>query len=140
MTCRSRVICKKSRHGAAQSAHKAKIEVSPPAVYGENGGGNPPNFPYLFPFFFICSALFLENYTREPPITQEGGIILSIQSSTSDLQKSRHLQKSRVTERHNRGTKRKLKSHQAQNKGLRAFLGPGGATYIFAVCPDCAAP
>ena len=30
--------------------------------------------------------------------------------TTSDLQKSRHLQKSRVTERHNRGTKRTLKS------------------------------
>ena len=28
-----------------------------------------------------------------------------------DLQMSRHLQKSRVTERHNRGTKRNLKSH-----------------------------
>ena len=40
------------------------------------------------------------------------------QSPTSDLQKSRHLQKSRVTERHNRGTKRKLKSHQAQKKAL----------------------
>ena len=53
--------------------------------------------------------------------------------STSDLQKSRHLQKSRVTERHNRGTKRKLKSHQAQQKALRAFFGAGGATSNFAL-------
>ena len=62
------------------------------------------------------------------------------QNVTSDLQKSRHLQKSRVTERHNRGTKRKLKSHQAQKKALRAFFGAGGATSVFALCPDCAAP
>ena len=48
--------------------------------------------------------------------------------------------KSRVTERHNRGTKRTLKSHQAQKKALRAFFGAGGATSIFALCPDCAAP
>ena len=34
-----------------------------------------------------------------------------------DLQKSRHLQKSRVTERHNRGTKRKLKSHPRPQNG-----------------------
>ena len=40
-------------------------------------------------------------------------------------QKSPHLQKNHVTERHNRGTKRKLKSHQAQKKALRAFLGRG---------------
>ena len=59
---------------------------------------------------------------------------------TSDLQKSRHLQKGCVTGRHNRGTKRKLKSHQAQKKALRAFFGAGGATSIFALCPDCAAP
>ena len=31
VSCRSRVICKKSRHGAAQSGHKAKIEVAPGA-------------------------------------------------------------------------------------------------------------
>ena len=60
--------------------------------------------------------------------------------TTSDLQKSRHVQKSRVTERHNRGTKRKLKSHQAQKKALRAFFGAGGAASIFALCLDCAAP
>ena len=38
------------------------------------------------------------------------------------LQKSRHLPKSRVTERHNRGTQRKWKSHQGQKKALRGFL------------------
>ena len=43
---------------------------------------------------------------------------------------------SRVAERHNQGTKRKLKSHQAQKKALRAFFGAGGATSIFALCPD----
>ena len=75
-----------------------------------------------------------------------GSAIVSIgakkpkRTRTSDLQKSRHLQKSRVPERHNLGTKRKLKSHQAQKKALRAFFGPGGATSIFALCPDCAAP
>ena len=40
---------------------------------------------------------------------------------TSDLQKSRHLQKSRVTERHNRGTKRTLKP-QPRPKKKRLFL------------------
>ena len=60
--------------------------------------------------------------------------------STSDLQKSRHLQKSRFTERHNRGTKRKLKSRQGRKNTLRAFFGPGVATSIFALCSDCAAP
>ena len=60
---------------------------------------------------------------------------LSSSTTTSDLQKSRHLQKNRATERHNRGTKRKLKSHQAQKKALRAFFGSGGATSIFALAP-----
>ena len=54
---------------------------------------------------------------------------------TSDLQKSRHLQKRRVTERHNRDTNRSLKPHQAQKKGRRfaPFLGRG-ARLQFALC------
>ena len=60
--------------------------------------------------------------------------------NTSDLQKSRHLQKSRVTERHNRGTKRKLKSHPPPEKRREAPFFAPGATSIFALCPDCAAP
>ena len=60
--------------------------------------------------------------------------------STSDLQKSRHSQKSRVTERHNRGTKRNLKSHPlAQKKREAPFFGSGAAS-LFALCPDCAVP
>ena len=61
-------------------------------------------------------------------------------SDFNDLQSARHLQKSRVTERHKRSTKRKLKSHQSQKTALRAFFGAGGATSISALCPDCAAP
>ena len=49
---------------------------------------------------------------------------------TSDLQKSRHLQKSRVTERHNRGTKRKLKSHPPPQKRRAAPFFALGATSI----------
>lgn len=41
-------------------------------------GGNPP-----FSFFFFC--IFLEHYTREPPITQEGGMVLcwSVQTTAA---------------------------------------------------------
>ena len=60
--------------------------------------------------------------------------------ATSDLQKSRHLQKSRVTERHNGGTKRKLKSHQAQKKRRFApFLGRGWGVRLQLSCAHCAA-
>ena len=48
--------------------------LSPPAVYGENGGGNPQLFPVCFSVVSFLLHYFLENYTREPPITQEGGI------------------------------------------------------------------
>ena len=58
--------------------------------------------------------------------------------STSDLQKSRHLQKSRVTERHNRGTKRKLKLHPPKTK-REAPSFAFGATSTFALCADCGA-
>ena len=44
---------------------------------------------------------------------------------TSDLQKPRHLQKRRVTERHNRGTTRKLKSHLGHKRRFAPFLGRG---------------
>ena len=44
-------------------------------MYGENGGGNPPSFHFFHVFFFfIFLHDFLKNYTREPPITQEGGM------------------------------------------------------------------
>ena len=59
--------------------------------------------------------------------------------TTNDLQKSRHLQKSRVTERHNRGTKRKLKLHPPPQKSRQAPFFAPGATSIFALCPDCGA-
>ena len=48
--------------------------------------------------------------------------------------------KSRVTERHNRGTKRKLKSPPPAQKKREALFFAPGATSIFALCPDCAAP
>ena len=54
-----------------------------------------------------------------------------------DLQKSRHLQKSRVTERHNRGTQRKLKSHPPPQKRREAHFSAPGATSI--LCADCVA-
>ena len=66
-------------------------------------------------------------------------LLQELDTATSDLQKSRHVQKSRVMERHNRGTQRKLKSHQAQKRREAPFLAPG-ATSNFALCPDCAAP
>ena len=45
------------------------------------------------------------------------------------------MQKSRFTERHNGGTKRKLKSHQAQKKALHAFLGAGGCDFNLRFVP-----
>ena len=50
---------------------------------------------------------------------------------TSDVQKWRHLQKSRVTEKHNRGTKRKLKSHQGQQKGALPLFWVRGCDFSF---------
>ena len=44
------------------------------------------------------------------------------QTAISDLQKSRHLRKSRVTERHNRGITRKLKSHPPPQKTCEALF------------------
>ena len=46
--------------------------VSPPAVYGKNGGGNPPIFPLFLHFSSLFVHYFLENVTREPPITPQG--------------------------------------------------------------------
>ena len=47
---------------------------SPPAVYVENGGGNPPIFPFFCIFLSFFVHYFLENVTREPPITPRGVI------------------------------------------------------------------
>ena len=56
--------------------------ISPPAVYGESVGGfNPPIFleklarePHSNLIFADFLYHILENYTGEPPITQEGGM------------------------------------------------------------------
>ena len=50
------------------------VNLSPPAVYGKNGGGNPPIFPFLLHFLSLFVHYFLENVTREPPITPKRGI------------------------------------------------------------------
>ena len=55
---------------------------------------------------------------------------------TSDLQKSRHLQKSRVTSGH----KTKIEVAPGAKKGASRLFGPGGASSTCALCPDCAAP
>ena len=75
---------------------------------GRPGGGEPPGA--------LVFTKLLEWYRFEVGDK-------NILCGCSDLQKSRHLQKSRVTERHNRGTKRKLKSHQAQKKGASRLCG-----------------
>ena len=64
----------------------------------------------------------------------EMGVLLRLARNTSDLQKSRHLQKSRVTELHNRGTKRKLKSHQARKKGASRLFWGGGVRLQLSLC------
>ena len=51
-----------------------------------------------------------------PQLKKISCLLQKIKCATSGLQKSRHLQKSRVTERHKRGTKRKLKSHPLAHK------------------------
>ena len=101
------------------------------------------NRPLVFAVFFCFFGMVFQKICqngrpggREPPRStsfEQTSRMVSVWGRTPkisfcdfcDLQKSRHLQKSRVTERHNRGTKRKLKSHQAQKKALRAFFGPG---------------
>ena len=65
-----------------------------------------------------CGASQLERMGRE-----FGLLYCTERVITSDLQKSRHLQKNRVIEQHNRRTKRKLKSHQAQKRRFAPFLG-----------------
>ena len=55
----------------------------------------------------------------------------------SDLQKSRHLQKSRVTERHNRGHKAKIEVAPPPQKRCETPFCAPGATSIVALCPDC---
>ena len=48
--------------------------LSPPAVYVENGGVTPHFFQVVSPSFLFFVHYFLENVTREPPITPKGGI------------------------------------------------------------------
>ena len=50
-------------------------------VYVENGGGYPPIFQIISPFFPFFVHYFLENVTREPPITPQGGITTGRQDS-----------------------------------------------------------
>ena len=50
------------------------IYPSPPAVYVENEGGNPPIFPFVLHFLSLFVHYFLENVTTEPPITPKRGI------------------------------------------------------------------
>ena len=52
------------------------MRKSPPAVYVENEGGTPPIFQVISPFFLFFVHYFLENVTREPPITPKGGMFL----------------------------------------------------------------
>ena len=86
--------------------------LSPLVIHGENGGA-PPLFQVFFP-----GAPRWRSFTRQPTRWRK-----NVRAPcTSDLQKSRHLQKSRVTERHNRGTKRKLKSHPRPKKGAKRFF------------------
>ena len=62
--------------------------ASPPAVYVENGGGNPPIFQVISPFFPFFVHYFLENVQREPPITPKGGILaLFCQNDTKQFRK-----------------------------------------------------
>ena len=50
-------------------------EITPRGVRKKWGGGNPPVFRFLFfSFFLFLCIILLENCTREPPITQEGGM------------------------------------------------------------------
>ena len=79
-----------------------------------------------------CSLFTLSSLLRK--ITSSG------QSGTSDLQKSRHLQKSRVTERHNRGTKRKLKSHPPAPKKARSAFCCAWCDFNFRFVPRLCRP
>ena len=47
--------------------------ISPPAVYGEKGGGISPQFSRFVPFLFISVALFFGKIHKGTPITQERG-------------------------------------------------------------------
>ena len=40
------------------------------------GGGNPPIFLFFQHFLLLFVHYFLENVTREPPITPKGGMFL----------------------------------------------------------------
>ena len=52
-----------------------RLYRSAPAVYVENGGGNPPFLPFFLHFSSFFVHYFLENVTREPPITPKRGIV-----------------------------------------------------------------
>ena len=49
------------------------------------GGGNPPIFPFFPHFLSLFVHYFLENVTREPPITPKGGILQSPQTRSNGV-------------------------------------------------------
>ena len=47
------------------------------------GGGNPPIFPFFLHFLSLFVHYFLENVTREPPITPQGGMMKTLSALAS---------------------------------------------------------
>ena len=70
--------------GRAKTATQAVVLADPhPRCTAKMGGGNPPIFQFFSMYFFIFLHYFLENYTREPSLTQEGGITSKLSSERS---------------------------------------------------------
>ena len=56
------------------SPYRPHYSDHPPRCTEKMGGGNPPIFPFFLHFLSLFVHYFLENVTREPPITPKGGI------------------------------------------------------------------